>query len=67
MMASAWRPLPLKVPAVGLQCRTLGKREAFEAGSGDENENESPVTACDKVYSRLVLKPREINYNGKEM
>ena len=36
-----WRPLPLKVPAVGLQCRTLGKREAFEAGSGDENKNEA--------------------------
>jgi len=34
-------PLPLKVPAVGLQCRTLGKREASEAGGGDENENEA--------------------------
>ena len=34
-------PLPLKVPAVGLQCRTLGKREAFEAGGGDENERPS--------------------------
>lgn len=43
VMASARRPLPLKSPCSWTAVPKLGKREAFEAGSGDENE--APVTA----------------------